>query len=182
MSLLTEEDGKLSFSRGFVEGIIRGASEYSLGIVPSVIGCLRGGLHGLWALAVSPKEVSKEVVFAAYSLGVFLSSCSGEEFLVLLIPEIRECAENWTEWSDIIRGQKLGYIIGKYSLEIFIPIGGSAAVKKYTALKRANTLAILECCTNFNKKTVILAESSKRAALRNICITQVKNGRILPKN
>ncbi len=151
---------------------------------PNIVSSCHSIANGLWAFVCSPVEVSGDVLDAAYELGVFLSQHEVAECLDCAIPELRELRSNWKAIDDISRGNQLGYIIGKYGLDILLPGATLKAVQKYSNLKRANALFALECCQASQvKQAVILQESAKRAAARAAVLKEAREaGRILFKN
>ena len=100
------------------------------------------------------------------------------------IPELKELALSWGKINDYSKGKKIGYIIGKYGVDIFAPVGVLKGVNKVRALKRANTMFTLESCVvSQANKAKILEESVKRASLRETLIAEsVTKGQILTKN
>lgn len=175
---------KIDFSNGLILGIVSGASLATQEFFPSLFGSLRGLLNGLWAFACSPAEISQELVVAAYALGDFIKSHSTTECLQCVIPELKELSSSWDDLTDHLKGKKIGFIIGKYGLDIFAPIGVLKGIDKVKALRRANTMLTLEICQQSKiKQLKILEESSKHATLRTSFISEaVENGKILLKN
>lgn len=177
-------ENQKEFSIGLVSGIVNGAQTSAKDFFPSIFNCYRGILNGLWAFACSPTEVSQEVIQAAYALGNYISTHSMEECIQCAIPEIKELSLSWKRLDDRTRGQKFGYIIGKYGIDIFGSIGLIKGVNTVRALKRANALYTLESCVNsLDKKIKILERSAKQALLRKeIIADSIKNGKLLIKD
>jgi hypothetical protein len=101
-----------------------------------------------------------------------------------VVPELRDLSISWNSFSDFSRGQKIGFIIGKYGIDIFAPLGALKGVSKVKALKRANTMCTLEvCAASEAKRAKILEESLKRVTARESLIAGAsKSGKILVKN
>ncbi len=176
-------ENKTEFSKGLVLGVTDGTQQSMNDFFPSVFGCCRGVLNGLWAFVYSPLEVSQEMIYTSYAVGEFISSHTTEECLQCVIPELKDLGLSWDKINDYSRGQKIGYIIGKYGMDILAPIGILKGVSKVKALKRANIMCTLECCAYSQvKKAKILEESSKRAITRIAYIESRKNGKIFVKN
>ena len=175
---------KVDFSRGLVSGTIDGAQLSMLELVPSIFSSCRGISHGLWAFACAPIEVTQELVNAAYAVGEFLQNHSAEECLQCVVPELRDLMLSWHHISDYSRGQKFGYIIGKYGIDIFAPIGILKGLGKLRALKRANAMYTLEnCAISETRRAKILETSSKRAAMREISVVETfKKNKIFTRN
>ena len=184
MATIDMPEDTIEFSMGLVPGVIKGAKVSAKEFIPSTLSCCRGLLNGLWAFVLSPAEVSLEMRDTAYAIGRYISSHSTAECLKCVVPELRDLALTWEKIDDYTRGEKIGYIIGKYGLDIFIPLGLIKGAKKFRALKRANTMCTLEACTiSQAKKVKILEESIKRATTREVVIAEsLKKGKILIKS
>lgn len=177
-------ENKTEFSKGLISGTIDGAKISAEEFIPSIFSCCRGILNGLWAFVCSPKEISQEMINTTYAIGEFFSSHSTEECFHCIVPELKELSLTWNKINDYSRGQKIGYIIGKYGIDIFAPAGALKGIHKIRALKRANTMYTLECCAASQaKQAKILEESFKRALKRENIITEsIKNSKILVRN
>lgn len=184
MGKLYIPENKIEFCKGLVSGIIDGAKVSVVEFVPSIFSCCRGISNGLWAFVCSPIDVSNEMVNTAYAIGEYIYYHSTEECLHCVVPELKELSLTWGNLNDYFRGQKIGYIIGKYGVDIFGPIGTWSGVQKVRALKRANTMITLESCASSEVKQMkILEESVKRATLRETIISNsIKNGKILVRD
>ncbi len=177
-------ENKTEFSKGLVSGTVDGAKVSAVEFIPSIFSCCRGILNGLWAFVCSPIEVSQEMVNTAYAIGEFISNHSTEECFQCVVPELKELSLSWDKLNDHSRGQKIGFIIGKYGVDIFAPAGALKGMNKVRALKRANTMCTLEsCAASQAKQAKILEESIKRAALREgMVVDSVKSAKILIKS
>lgn len=172
-------ENKLEFSKGLIHGTVEGAEISAKEFVPSIFSCCRGILNGLWAFACSPNEVGHEMINAAYGIGEYLSDHSTQECFQCVVPELKELSLSWHKLNDHSKGQKIGFIIGKYGVDIFAPAGALKGVNKIRALKRANTMFTLESCSASHvKQAKIIEESTKRA----IAKTGFKQGKIFVKN
>ena len=91
---------------------------------------------------------------------------------------------SWDELNDRSRGHKIGFIIGKYGVEIFVPVGILKGLNKVNALRRANTMLTLDACVcSEAKQAQIIEESVKRAVFREGLIAESsKGGQILIKS
>lgn len=177
-------ENKVEFTEGLLSGIIAGAKISTVEFVPSMLSCCRGILNGLWAFACSPIEVSKEITDTAYAIGEFISRNSTSECLQCVVPELRELALSWDKLKDHSRGEKIGFIIGKYGVDIFAPIAVLKGVNKIKALRKANTMFTLESCiASQEKQAKILGESVKRASIREVAIAEsIRESKILVKS
>lgn len=175
---------KVEFSKGLVSGILGGAKTSAVDFIPSFCSSCHGILNGLWAFACSPKEVSNEMISTAFAMGEYVSQNSAADCLKFVVPELRELSLKWNNIDDFSKGQQIGYLIGKYGLDIFGPGCALKGVSKLKALKRANTMSIFESCASSDvQKMKIIEECTKKAAARESFIAEaVKNKKILVKN
>jgi tetratricopeptide (TPR) repeat protein len=181
---LYSPENKIEFTKGLLSGVIAGAKISTVEFVPSILSSCRGILNGLWAFVCSPVEVSNEMSATAYAIGEFVSRNSANECLQCVVPELRELSLSWDTLKDHSKGEKIGFIIGKYGVDIFAPIAALKGVNKLRALRRANTTLTLESCIASQKKQAkILEESLKRAILIETSMADyaIKGG-ILVKN
>ena len=61
--------------------------------------------------------------------------------------QLREIVQTWHDLDYKTRGQKMGYLIGKYGLDIFIPLAAAKGINKYQTVRRANAMLTFECCS-----------------------------------
>jgi len=175
--------GKIDYSSGFCVGIAKGGGVALVEFVPSVFSCCRGILHGLWSCACSPNEVRKDLTDASFAFFEYLKTHSAIGNLGIVVPELKDLLSNWDKLSDFERGEKSGYIIGKYGVDILIPGTAIKGIKKLRQLKRANTMFTLECCAVSQvKKTKVIKKSAEHAKTRKVVCEAVKKGKIIPRN
>lgn len=177
-------DDKLDFSTGFLSGTLNGIKISGIEFLPSLLDTCRGLGSCLWAFVCSPAEVSEELLNASYDLAEFLSSATPKECLEVVVPELKDLLLTWKNIDDHTKGSKIGFIIGKYSVDIFAPIGAARGIAKIKTLKRINAMQTFEICTSSpTKKAKILEESASRAFAReSVILEAVKKGKILPHN
>ena len=176
-------ENKIGFSTGLISGILSGSDEALVEFIPSIFSCCTGIFNGLWAFACNPSEVSYDMIHTAYSIGSFISSSSVEECFQCVVPELKDLSLSWNSIADNERGKKVGFIIGKYGMDLLIPVGSLKGVAKLRDLKRANTMLTLErCSVSAEKQAAILSESAKRSTARAILIESSKKGKVLVKH
>ena len=173
----------IDYSGGFCVGISNGGGVAVVEFVPSTFSCCKGILHGLWSFACSPVDVSKDLINASYELVEFIKDNTARECLEMVVPELKELCINWDTLSDYERGNKTGYIIGKYGVDILAPGAALKGIKKYRQLKRINSMFTVECCvaSEANKAKIIEA-STKHASIRSTLTESVKKGKIVSQN
>ncbi len=176
-SWFDNKSSSLDFARGLLHGTLMGGKEETIEFVASI----RGGLSFLWAFACSPVDVSKELIDAVYAMGEFLAYARIYDILEASLPELMECRECWDLWSDYTKGQKMGFIIGKYSIAAFYYLTVWKGAAYYSALRRANIMATLERCS-LSQGARILQESAKHASKNNLLLKKAFNGAVIPHN
>jgi hypothetical protein len=175
--------GNTEYSIGICAGIIEGGSVSIIEFLPSTYSCCRGLLHGLWGFVCSPINVSSELIDSSYALMIYLKNNTSMETLEAVVPEIKILCENWDNLSDHERGKQIGFIIGKYGVDILAPGTAIAGVKKFRQLTRANTMLTLNCCVESQIMRVgILQQSTKHVAARELVTEAVRNGLLIPRN
>jgi tetratricopeptide (TPR) repeat protein len=134
----------ISFASGLITGSVRGVTESFCELAPSLLTTVHGLANGIWAFAVDPIEVSREVIDTAVNLFNFLYTHTTEEILSVVSPEIANLIRNWKSLSPFQRGDQIGFVIGKYGIDILALEGTVAGIKYYKALRNANAMATLE--------------------------------------
>lgn len=88
--------------------------------------------------------------------------------LCKLVPELQECLAKWNKLDDYTKGKYIGYIIGKYGVDIFIGAGSVKAIKLYRDLRKANALMTFETASISPKLAKeVLERAAKEEAIRN---------------
>ncbi len=175
--------GRLDYAGGFCVGTLEGGCVALKEFVPSTLSCCRGVLHGLWSFACSPGEVSKEVISASYTLVEYLKTHTTMECLETAVPELKDLCLHWDSLSDYDRGEKVGYIIGKYGVDVLAPSAAISGINKFRHLKRANTLFTVEsCAVSQSKRAKIIERCSMHAEARKVVCEAVKRGKVVPRN
>lgn len=167
----------LDFAKGLLHGSLTGGREETVEFLSSI----RGSCRALWSFACSPVEVSKELIVAVRAVGEYLASASINDLVEDGLPEIIECGRYWDTWSEYEKGWKMGYILGKYGIGVFLYImPQKAAYSIYSGLKRATMMATLERYS-LSRSAVILQESAKCAAKNSSILKRAQRGYIVPK-
>ncbi len=160
------KNDSLEFATGLIKGAsvggIQGLSEF----IPSMLSSLRGLSHGLWAFVSTPVEFSKEMKESLYQCVEFLKKNTSKELLEKFIPELQDLTMHWGELSESNKGEKIGYIIGKYGIDILATTGSIEALKTYRNLKKANAIFTLERGSKFPNSQIMLKKASERWAAR----------------
>lgn len=159
--------GPMDYSAGLCLGIIEGGRVSAEELGPNMCGCASCLMQGIWAFACSPAQVSEDLIEASKSLIETLKQQSSLDYFRIFYPEVYELCCQWDSYSEYDRGNKLGFVIGKYGLDILIPAQAIKLYQKYRLLKIANTAFTLECMqASLASQQAILAEKATRTAKR----------------
>jgi len=167
----------LDFATGLLEGVWYGSEGETI----EFLSCIRGSFNALWAFACSPVEVSRELVEATRAMGEYLTNTDIWTLLEEALPELVECGRYWDSWSEHTKGKKMGYIIGKYGISVFLYLGVSKGLAIFNDLKRANMMATLERYS-LTKSATILKESEKCVQKNIYVLKKIQQGYIIPQN
>lgn len=166
----------ITFGQGIALGMVKGGQDSVTDFVPSLLSCFRGISRGIWAFVSSPIESSQEMVDCAHACIEFIKDNTTKEMLCKLAPELQECLNKWDQIDDYTKGRYIGYVVGKYGVDIFIASGSVKAIQLYRSLRRANAVMTLETASISPKLAQeVLAQRAKEEATRN---TILKNGNL----
>ncbi len=153
--------------QGFAQGILKGAKDSATEFVPSLLSSLRGLGRGLWAFVSDPISLSQDMIESAHACFIYLRETSAKEMLETLAPEIQDYITRWRSLDYSVQGETMGYIIGKYGIDIFIASGSAKAIQLYRNLRKANALMTLEAASVSPKlMQEVLAQAVKEEVLR----------------
>ena len=157
----------ITFGQGIALGMLKGGQDSVTEFVPSLLSCFRGISRGIWAFVSSPLESSQEMVDCAHTCLEFIKDNTTKEMLCKLVPELQECLKKWDQLDDYTKGKYIGYVVGKYGVDIFIAAGSVKAIQLYRNLRRANALMTLETASISPKLAQeILTQAAKEEATR----------------
>ena len=178
----------LAFGKGMTTGILKGGYDGTVEFVPSLLSSFRGLSRGVWTCVSSPMQVSKDMVNCANACLEFIKDNSIKEIIGKIVPELQECLNKWNELDDQTKGHYIGYVIGKYGIDIFIGSGSLKAIQLYRNLRRANAIMTLETAALSPKNAKeILSQCAKEWKIRedllkngNLKIQWDKQGKHIP--
>lgn len=152
----------LKFSLGIGTGILKGSFSSVYDFAPSLLSAFHGLSTGLWAFASDPIGLSVEFVEAAHEIIEFIKENATTELIANLIPELKECIQQWENLDEQTKGHYLGYVIGHYGLDCLIWKGSLQTVRAFQRLKRANSTLIFEtACLSSKQAEEILVGAKK---------------------
>ena len=132
----------LAFASGMISGTIHGGREGITEFIPSLLTSLKVLGSGVWSFVQDPLEVSSEFASAVYNLVQSVQSL--EDFSNILIPELKDLVSDWDHMSSFQKGESCGHIIGKYGIDILIPLGAAKGCKAFVELRKASTVHVFE--------------------------------------
>jgi len=150
----------LDFSRGFIVGTLKGGAVGVCDFFPSLLSTASGLSHGLWALVRDPINVSKEIVNSCISIVDYIRTQPLDETLCTIVPELKELVTDWNKLPDLRKGEIIGYVIGKYGVDIFLTAGSIKAIKIARQIRNANKVLLLENLAKDTIKAKIIKESA----------------------
>lgn len=166
----------ITFGQGIALGMVKGGQDSVTEFVPSILSCFRGISRGIWAFVSSPIETSQEMVDCAYACLEFIKDKTTKEMLCKLVPELQECLNKWDQLDDYTKGRYIGYVIGKYGVDIYIASGSVKAIQLSRNLRRANALMTLETASISPKLAQeVLEQAVKQEKVRE---TILKSGNL----
>lgn len=166
------------FTSALVNGLQTGASEAIIEFGPTLCNSAYGVGEALWATASHPIDTShqfalscRDVYEAIADHLISFSWDTTEEYA----EEIKIMMDKFQQLNESEKGQSIGYIIGKYGVDIF---AGGAICKGINAcrnLKNANRLANLEAIASSKaRKDAVVANALRHASERESFFKTIK--------
>jgi hypothetical protein len=94
-----------------------------------------------------PINTPKQLAVDTMKLCEYLRTCDKAELALLLVPEMYELIVNWDGLQYVRRGELMGYCLGKYGVDILLPLAtvkGIKYLKAYRDIKNAEKFAVLQ--------------------------------------
>jgi len=135
------------FSVGFLEGGMNGIRDASAEFLPSIYNSVSGVGNFLWLTIQHPIDAPTKLIESTWEFCNHLRACDKAELAKMLVPEMYELIDKWDQLTFERRGELLGYSLGKYGLDILLPIAtvkGLKYVKTFHEIKRAEKLCTLQ--------------------------------------
>lgn len=164
-----------SFGQGVALGIANGGHDSVSEFIPSLLASLRGISKGIWALVSHPIAVSQDMIECSHACLEFVKDHTTKELLGKIVPELQECIKKWDQLDDGAKGRYIGYVMGKYGIDIFIGSGSVKAIQLYRNLRKANALMTLEsAATSPTLAHEISEQSLKQKTIRESLVKSFK--------
>ena len=179
----------VQYSTGFFVGLSEGGACSVADLPGSTYQCCSGITNGLWSFywADNKREVAIEfaadVIATSYLLAEFIVTHTPQESAQLLVPELNDLIKNWDKLSEYRKGENVGYIIGKYGVDVLVPIAAFSGLQKFRKLKRANSLLTIERCALSQAERVAIIDTSATYSARSTVLHQsAKRGKVIARN
>jgi|GEM_PF-2624314 len=150
-------------SKGFAMGGIRGVKEASTEFLPSIYNSVSGVGNFLWLTVQHPIDTPKQLIRSVSKFCNYLRECDKAELAKLLVPEMYELVDKWDALTHKRRGELLGYSLGKYGLDILLPVAavkGLKYVKTFQEIKRAEKLCIFQTLSKSPESNKALTQAA----------------------
>lgn len=166
------------FSDAFILGLTKGCIEGAVNFVPNLLNTAYGLNTTLWHQCAHPIQSKIDIINASYEIGNSVYEYCEDlnwEKIDNHIEELKFFVNQFNNLNDSEKGNQLGYLIGKYGIDIFIGAKGAQLITKYRNLKNANILCNFEAMSlSQATKETIAADSLKFAAKREEYLKNIK--------
>ncbi len=81
-----------------------------------------------------------------------------------MAPELHDLVTNWDKLDHRTRGEKAGFVLGKYGVDIFCMYGSTKAIQAYSKLRQSNALCNLKTLTISNQHQLEMVHATEHAA------------------
>lgn len=158
--------------KSILNGLEEGCTEAVINFVPSLCNSVYGLCSSLWIFIKDPINSTNNFVNACYDI----SNCVNEfrknvelDEIESYPIEIQRLYDQFERLSDSEKGHLIGYIVGRYGIDIFAGGASVRGIAAFTKLRDANRMCMLETMTlsKANKHTLIttaLTHKSQREA------------------
>lgn len=161
-----------------LSGLQEGCAEAVVDFVPSLCSSAYGLCSSMWVFAQHPVDSTTQFVNACYDIGncinEFRKNVDLDEIESYPI-EIQRMYDQFDRLSEAEKGRQIGYIVGRYGVDIF---AGGAAIKGIAAFKKlkdANRICMLEAMTiSETNKELVIASAFKHKTEREAFFKNVK--------
>ena len=166
---------RTEFSKGFILGGMQGFNEGSRQFFPSILHTITGIGQGLWVFSKNPIRISQEFMETASCYVALIRDNLEYSELNDLVPEINVLLGRWAALTDFEKGRQIGFVIGKYGIDVFLTGKTIQQARKFREIKYANGALTFEACQNNIQRKAILEEAKIRTKFRQ---SLFKDGKI----
>lgn len=147
------ETSQVEFGKGFLMGATGGLADGLIELPPSLWMSLQGISHLIWAGVTNPLDVPQNMITAVNEIMDYICTEEFSQIADDLAPEFCELVKNWKIHDSYNKGEKAGYLLGKYGVDILATCGISKGFKAFQELKNLNALS--------NLHTLSLSDAAK---------------------
>ncbi len=178
-----EEEWSLSiFSTGFTKGCINGTEDSATEFLPSIYNSIAGVGNFLWLTIKHPIDTPKQLVYSIQEFCNHLRTCDKAELAKILVPEMYELIDKWDQLTYERRGELMGYSLGKYGLDILLPVAtlkGLKSVKTFHDIKKAEKLCTLQTLAKSPQSKEALTQAAAQwKSQKQASLAKLPNGGI----
>jgi hypothetical protein len=110
--------------------------------------------------------VPEKMINATNNLIDYLSTQELQAIAQDIAPDLHEIISKWHKFDQKTKGEKTGFLIGKYGVEILFCYGTTKGVQLFTELKKTNAMCNLKTLASSKQAKAALKESAQQAALK----------------
>jgi tetratricopeptide (TPR) repeat protein len=174
-NLLSKEISKFQLSKAFIKGAVNGLTVAAQELPASLWGSLHGICHLLWAGISNPMEVPENIIKASEEFIEYLISNDLVTISKHIAPELHELVANWKILVPEARMEKMGFVLGKYGVDIIACYGTTKAFKIWHKVRRSNQLCNLKTMsTSTEARRALIQLAEERAMQREQYFRSVK--------
>lgn len=157
---------KIDFGKGFMKGALRGLGEGVQQAPLSLWNSIEGVGHLLWVGIKDPIHVPEKMINTVNNLIDYLSTQELEAIAQDVAPELHNIITKWHEFDQKTKGEKAGFLVGKYGVDILFCYGTTKGVQLFAELKQTNAMCNLKTLASSQQAKAALKESAQQAAIR----------------
>jgi tetratricopeptide (TPR) repeat protein len=163
---------QMDYKKGIIDGIKKGREDALKNFYPSILASPFGLDNGFFALTTSLDNFPNGIINTlVQSIECIKNSITFEIFPKLMV-ELQNLLYSWDYITKLQRGEYLGYLIGKYGINIFTLRGSEEISKIHKTLKKSLEIFSLNELTRSSENFQILKENGLNWNKNNILITK----------
>ncbi len=167
-----------AFAGALKKGLIVGAKEAAVDFFPSLLNSAYGMGETLWVFGQHPIEQTTNFANACYNATeCAVKFCEKLDWAKVegYADDFKQLCENYYKLSDAEKGEQIGYLVGKYSVDILAPGATMKGIAAYKKFRDANRICNLEALLLSSENKIVLEELALKHSLeREIFFQKVK--------
>jgi tetratricopeptide (TPR) repeat protein len=161
----------IDFAENLLKSIAKGSEEAAKEFLPNLCNSVYGISNALWVTVTHPIDATNNFVNACHKLVVTMedyhknfewSTLNGYSY------EIMSLLEEFDQLNEVQKAELIGSAIGKYGVEVFatgLALKGTAGIRAYKNLKKANQILNLEALSSSNLNKTIITKKALNHSL-----------------